>query len=244
MADLALRPSMLPYLLYQRTQYACDLNKFARRYLRPMRLYRPWRILLEPRIERLFINQAAKKYEDDLAREFAQLEPLLPPLPCTFLDIGCGLGGIDVLLHRHYNGHAKIHLLDKDGISKIYYGFEPEAAFYNNAGLTLTFMADNGVPSSAVTFHNSDGDGFPKNIKFDLILSLISWGFHYPVDTYLESAAHTLSPHGRIILDVRQGTGGEEQLKKYFKIMAIEENSKRKRIVAIKDSPSNSRDGG
>ena len=34
----------------------------------------------------------------------------------------------------------------------------------------------------------------------DLIYSHMSWGFHYPLETYLDAAAEILKPSGRLIL--------------------------------------------
>jgi len=50
------------------------------------------------------------------------------------------------------------------------------------------------------------------NSTVDLIISLISWGFHYPVDTYLEKAYDLLNKDGILILDVRKDTNGLDLL--------------------------------
>jgi len=44
----------------------------------------------------------------------------------------------------------------------------------------------------------------------DVVISLISWGFHYPVETCLDRVHEMLNPGGRLILDVRKQTGGVE----------------------------------
>src|SRR5690606_38151004 len=51
----------------------------------------------------------------------------------------------------------------------------------------------------------------------DSVVSLISWGWHYPVSTYLEPVRSALPPGGRLILHIRPRTGGEEELRRYFR---------------------------
>src|SRR5215216_4618808 len=106
-----LRREMLPYLLWQRTEYACSTNQKAKRLLRPIRMYWVWRKTLQAAVERMHINETARKYFADMKQEFDILKPFLPDRPCTILDIGCGLGGIDIFLNRHFQGQAPIHLL-------------------------------------------------------------------------------------------------------------------------------------
>ena len=43
-----------------------------------------------------------------------------------------------------------------------------------------------------------------------LMVSLISWGFHYPIATYLNLVVERLNEGGRLILDVRRESGGRE----------------------------------
>jgi hypothetical protein len=49
--------------------------------------------------------------------------------------------------------------------------------------------------------------------NFDIIISTYSWGFHYPVDTYLDEVASKLAPSGVLILDIRHNTPGEDFLR-------------------------------
>ena len=73
------------------------------------------------------------------------------------------------------------------------------------------------------------------NQQFDLIISLISWGFHYPVATYLKSAFDKLKTNGMIIIDVRKDSNGIEELKEEFKeVNIIKEFSKHFRVMVKK----------
>lgn len=53
------------------------------------------------------------------------------------------------------------------------------------------------------------------------MLSLISWGFHYPVSTYLDRVRELLSDDGVLILDLRRDTGGLEDLRRAFRQVEI-----------------------
>jgi len=144
----------------------------------------------------------------------------LPDSAKAILDVGCGLAGIDVLLYQHYKSRGiNLHLLDKEGISeKVYYGFNPEAAHYNSLLLAREFLKLNGVFIDRVSTYGIETEGFPSQCKFDVVISLYSWGYHYPVSTYLESVRTSLASDGIIILDVREGTDGKDQLAKHFTV--------------------------
>ena len=53
----------------------------------------------------------------------------------------------------------------------------------------------NGVPGVCIHKINIHDKAFPTG-PFDVILSLLSWGFHYPVDLYLPKVLETLAPNG------------------------------------------------
>jgi len=159
-------------------------------------------------------------YTADIQRDYETLKDYLPNNALAALDIGCGLGGINVFLYKHYQANGiNLHLLDKDGIaSKVYYGFNPEGAHYNSLALTGQFLRLNGVPDDRVTIHNVTKEGFPNRCKFDIVVSLLSWGYHYPVSTYVELVKASLNPDGIVIMDIRNGTDGKDQLARHFSV--------------------------
>jgi SAM-dependent methyltransferase len=132
------------------------------------------------------------------------------------MDIGCGLAGIDVFLCRHYGPELELALLDREGRSPTFHGFREQAAFYNSLAAARALLCANGVPGGRVRTYDADRDGFPDGGGFDLVISLLSRGFHYPVTTYLPPVVRSLAPGGRLIIDVRHGTDGEAQLAAAF----------------------------
>jgi 16S rRNA G1207 methylase RsmC len=127
----------------------------------------------------------------------------------TVLDIGCGVGGIDVLIWKQCA--PMITLMDYDKTAEtLRYGLQSSGEPYNSMTATIDMMKANGVKGfTVVTVENNDQTRIIG--KFDLILSCLSWGYHYPVSTYLYQAKHALNPSGAIIIDIRENTRDQWQ---------------------------------
>lgn len=141
-------------------------------------------------VEWLKIQRPTGDYQKEILQDFEMIEPFLPEKVDSILDIGCGMGGIDVFLKRKFP-HAKLFLLDGDG-DETFYGFKENCKPYNFRKRTLEFLEANGVVP--------DGwfdVGTKEVLKADLVVSLISWGFHYPLETY--------NVEGFCIADLRKG---------------------------------------
>jgi SAM-dependent methyltransferase len=149
-------------------------------------------------------------YSEDIETDYRQIRDYLPARALNILDIGCGMAGIDVHLFKHFAGQPKIFLLDKTRKDFIFYGYKDRGAFYNDFHLTGRFLEMNGVPMEKAVFIDAEaGSVSAQDTKFDLVISLISWGFHYPLQIYFEEVLATLAPDGAIIVDVRKGTDNE-----------------------------------
>jgi SAM-dependent methyltransferase len=229
----------LPYLLLQRTDYlvlpqseflfkvACRLSKRT-----PLMTA----VSLESRLRK---RQVARRFDADMHGEYADIRGWLPESATAILDVGCGLGGIDVLLFDHYrrDPDLRFFLLDRTQIDdQIGYGYRDRADFYNSFEMTRAVVTGNGVPASSVaTLEARDDAGIDLSQQVDLVISLISWGFHYPVATYLDRTYELLRPGGRLILDVRKDTGGLGEIEaKYGSATVISSESKRQRVVATR----------
>jgi hypothetical protein len=75
------------------------------------------------------------------------------------------------------------------------------AFFYNNLDLSERFLRLNGLKNN-ITILNPDSN-FNDIKEVDIIISLISWGFHYPISTYIDIVNNIISKDGLVILDIR-----------------------------------------
>lgn len=186
----------------------------------------PERCLPLLREQRTHYTDVAIQYGDEMARTLNTFSDYLPETVESVLDIGSGMAGIDVLLGRRYPG-ATLHLLDKQGVSsEINAGFNRRAedfAHYNDFSAALDLLASNEVENDIVC-HDMHRHPFPSQ-EFDVVVSLLSWGFHYPISTYEPRC------RGVMVVDVRKGTDGEEQLAKYGDLTVVHDAQKYRRVV-------------
>lgn len=229
----------LPYLLLQRTDYlVLPRSKFLLRIA--CRLSKRTPLMTAVSLESHFRKrQVGRRFDADMRGEYADIRGWLPKSATAILDVGCGLGGIDVLLFDHYqrDPDLRFFLLDRTQIGgQIDYGYRDRADFYNSFEMTRAVLTGNGVPASSVTtLEARDDAGIDLPQQVDLVISLISWGFHYPVATYLDRTYGLLKPGGRLILDVRKDTGGLEEIEaKYGNATVISNEKKRQRVVATR----------
>ncbi|MGD8307394.1 MAG: methyltransferase domain-containing protein [Ignavibacteria bacterium] len=156
----------------------------------------------------------------DIKNEFKLMVSYLPEKVNSILDIGCGIGAIDVLLHNfYYRDNPKIYLLDSEiNNNEIVYGFNRGESFYNSFNATKQLMKANNIKN--YTCHDIK-NGFPDITNVDLIISLLSWGYHYPVDEYLNNVRNCIADNGVLILNVRENTQGIKRLKSIFSYIDI-----------------------
>ena len=118
-------------------------------------------------------------YVLSVAQDFEQIAPFLPEKVNTILDIGCGLAGIDILLKQKYPD-ARLMLLDSDGKAENFRGgFDNEMLPFMQRTETERFLESNGV-----NVNQWLDVGTKETLAADLIISLYSWGWHYPLETY------------------------------------------------------------
>ena len=100
------------------------------------------------------------------------------------MDIGSGLGIIDIYLNNHFSNIPRFRLIDKMRLEKkVSYGFDNRCQFYNNFNLTLDFLKDSEIDRERIDLV----DAYSKetvNKNFDLVISLLSMGYHYSINQY------------------------------------------------------------
>lgn len=120
-----------------------------------------------------------REYEKDVQNDFDLILPHLPKRLNSIVDIGCGMAGIDVLLAKKYP-QATITLLDGDG---------PESNFRGGYGAVMEPFNSRDVVNEIFRLNDLAAPRWLKvwtkdAIEADLVLSLLSWGYHYPLSTY------------------------------------------------------------
>ncbi len=188
-------PGIIKYILFQRTHYLVLPNrKLFIKIINKLSRESWFNIVIT--LESIFRKGAIRKlYTEDMLKEYNEIKDFLPVKCLRILDIGCGIGGINFFIFKHYNQNIEFHLLDKSIIDQnIHFGFRDNASFYNSLKLAKQFLNLNSIPKKNIYTHEATPDySISINGTVDLIISLLSWGFHYPVAIYLERVSELLS---------------------------------------------------
>lgn len=226
--DLAVPSEALKFILFQRMSLQkigrisnSRFGVFAHKVydlLPPVQqLYKFYNRSIETRLRAREIKQ---QYAAEMADELHALRPFLPEKTARILDIGCGVGGFDALLYNHYaagGDEPELCLVDKSSFSDdIVFGFKQEASAYNSLGVTGKLLEQNGVPAAKIRTVEADDFATIADLECGLVISLYAWGFHFPIDTYVEQVARMLAPDGRLIVHIRKDTDGIDVLKRHF----------------------------
>ena len=140
-------------------------------------------------------SEIDEKYSFIMYQEALTIMPHIKKETKNILDIGCGMAAISLYLY-HYLGEAKLYLLDKNKVEKkVSYNFEDKGAFYNSLNIAKILLTNNNVKENLINLIEAPENG---NIPIgeglvDLVVSTISWGFHYPVQTYIDSVYKILN---------------------------------------------------
>jgi len=249
--DLQLSTEASPYILLQRIDtQRWNPSNWLPEHQRPFDgLYRNLLLKLESMVRHQSI---CNQYLDQMQTEFQELKPHLPETADTVLDIGCGMAGIDLFLWQHYRSNQpKINLFDKSEISDdLYYEFYDQAAFYNSLQTARKNLTLNGIPDSKIQTIEATQENLNTLQDVDICISLYSWGFHYPVETYIEGVTEILTEQGNVILDIRKetervskDTNGFQICEEAFEnVIKIKEDHKYRRILCQNPVPSSSVD--
>src|SRR3989304_6551555 len=149
-------------------------------------------------------NEVKRLYTEWVMQDFAGMEAHLPDHVDSILEIGCGMAAIEVLLKRKYP-EATLTLLDGTGSNICEAGTTHETGIggwqdtltpYNSREHTELLLQANGIKVDEWL-----DIGTKQHLKADLILSMASFCYHYPFETYRFS--------GLSIIDMRRGQNAE-----------------------------------
>ena len=145
-------------------------------------------------------ERSVDTYRESVFAEWIELEPYLPPFCFRALDFGCGIGAFSVLLWRRYREMLVALTAEDQTGENPQYGFREEniRCCYNDMWITRKFLLDNGVPERVLLRYHRG---------YDLVISLLAAGYHFPISAVLPYFRSLLRPGGTLIFDVRDGTG-------------------------------------
>ena len=185
----------------------------------------------------LFGSRILQSYREEVQIDWDGIASFLPEEVHNSLDIGCGIGGVNEFIYRRFSesNSISVTLADRDGVSRrIRYEMSDNPSIYNSLSHSVDYLTSVGVSLDAIRTIDLNVSQLPEDESFDLIVSLISLGFHYPVDVYLDYLANHLNDRGVLILDCRSDSGGIELLERYFNVVKIIEASFMARVACTK----------
>jgi SAM-dependent methyltransferase len=192
-------------------------------------------VKVNPIFQRAFIES----YMQANLNYFQLIKPQIPTACRRVLDIGCGIGLLDLLIYRSARGKKPtLYMFDKSvdpatfstpGIAPT--GFNERYVFTSSLEQSARFLRLNGVSDDDIVPCEVGAWKIRNGGPFDLIFSRKSWGFHYPLTEYLAEVALSLDEQGVLITDVRTGQGAEEQLHKYFSYVDVLEHGRKSALM-------------
>ena len=167
------------------------------------------------------VDDIEKHTEELFQKEIELIKNYLPKKAENIMDIGCGLGIINIFLNKIYNNQPNFFLLDKNRIDKVIkYGFSSNYESYNDLKETRNLLIINDMRPSSINTLDVEKD-FKIDAKIDLVISLKSMGYHYPMDQYLRLFQTCCDENTSFIFDVSEGYYNESLFKKHFESVDI-----------------------
>ncbi len=167
------------------------------------------------------IEDIEKRAEELFQKEIELIKKYLPKKAQNIMDIGCGLGIINIFLNKIYNNQPNFFLLDKNRIDKVIkYGFSSDYESYNDLMETRNLLINNDISSNSINTIDIEKD-FKIDAKIDLVISLKSMGYHYPIDQYLRLFQTCCDENTSFIFDVSEGYYNESLFRKHFESVDI-----------------------
>jgi hypothetical protein len=142
--------------------------------------------------------------EDDYTRDTDQVIALINHVtrPRSLVSIGPGNGILETMLLAKLDSIRTITLIDIEKSDSHSHGYASTGSGYASLEATRAFMRRNGV-TCEINVCNPLREPLPQD-NFDIVISILSMGFHYPSDEYSNHICNYCSPHGAVVLDKRK----------------------------------------
>ena len=194
--------------------------------------------------DKALLEQEVKDRRDDIIQG-AMLEIYQEYIPLkqslagakikSVCDIGCGQGINDVFLQNDFQ--PSFTLVDIEETDDQYHNWADSGSGYASLESAKNLLMENGVPVSSIEMVNPSKDTRDINFEtFDLVTSLYSCGFHYPVDEYIDLFVNTVKKGGAVCLDIRgrylkQGGEGLSKLRAVAEMEVVYNDNKSVRAL-------------
>ena len=111
-------------------------------------------------------------------KDFLEIKNYLPSNVSNIMDIGCGLGILNIFLNKHYNNFPTFFLLDKNKIDrKIKYGHSKTYESYNLLDNTKNILVKNGINIEKLKLYDVEKKILVPSKSIDLVISIKSMGY-------------------------------------------------------------------
>lgn len=213
----------------QRTQTLVRLPGFGSLSYRAWARGVRWPLRLEALARRDKIIRGAYA---SLESEYREIQSVLQGRPVNaMMDIGCGHALIIPSFYRDFG--CRVHLVDIERTVETHHDYHATGSGYSSLSKAAMYLRINGIPEDFIRTTNpmsrpvEDGD-------LDLVISLLSCGFRYPISTYSSQVHAWLKPGGVFIFDLRSGSGQEDVFELFADWEVLSESPKSRRIAARK----------
>ena len=206
---IKLNPKSKKLLLLQRNELLTETQNWLRKKF--------GRLIFTNFFVNYFQVQNFEKITEELFyKEFKTFKNYLPNSPENIMDIGCGLGIINIYLNEFFEKKPVFFLLDKNRVDrKIKYGFSSNYESYNDLNETKNILLNNNIDTNCINLFDVEKQ-FLITKKMDLVISLKSMGYHYPINTYIELLRNCCTKDTVFIFDIGDNQYDENYLKKIF----------------------------
>ncbi|HEX6120100.1 MAG TPA: hypothetical protein VFZ03_11700 [Dongiaceae bacterium] len=156
--------------------------------------------LIASNLLRNYLDEALREISDDVDALVSSV-----PLGCfgRVVSIGAGNGILELLMMRRMPVKALL-LVDIEESDVHQHGFAPHGSGYASLRATKDFLIANGIDADSILVCNPRTESL-SIFPCDLIMSILSMGFHYPCDEYAGFILQSLQNGGQAVFDKRRG---------------------------------------